>query len=108
MDEILALSEAGGEQVGVQVREQVEEQVEKTKCNNLINALYMCRTAQKREPILKQFGLTNLYKNYQSHIQVLIDKNLLEMTIPEKPKSSNQKYRTTEKGNLLLEMLSEV
>jgi len=32
----------------------------------------------------------------------LIDDSLIEMTIPEKPQSSKQKYRLTDKGKALL------
>jgi len=37
----------------------------------------------------------------------LLEENLIEMTIPDKPTSSNQKYRLTEKGKLFLKGLKE-
>jgi predicted transcriptional regulator len=38
-----------------------------------------------------------------SVLKPLLDSGLLEMTIPDKPRSSKQKYRLTDKGRALLE-----
>jgi len=40
----------------------------------------------------------NFRKNY---LQPALDNGLIELTIPEKPNSSKQKYRLTEKGYLI-------
>lgn len=37
-----------------------------------------------------------------SILKHLLDSGLLEMTIPDKPRSSKQKYRLTEKGRRFL------
>lgn len=107
LDEILTLYNSLGEQVGVQVREQVGVQVPSEKIKNLINILKSCQIPKKRVEILHFLKLTNHPKNYKSNVVPLIENGLLETTVPDKPKSSNQKYRTTEKGNLLLNILSE-
>ena len=39
-------------------------------------------------------------------IRRLVDQDIIEMTIPDKPRSSNQKYRLTEKGRAILKELS--
>jgi hypothetical protein len=39
-----------------------------------------------------------------SLLEPLLDAGLLEMTIPDKPRSSKQQYRTTEAGGQILEM----
>ncbi|MDA8125659.1 MAG: transcriptional regulator [Deltaproteobacteria bacterium] len=38
----------------------------------------------------------------------LLNDELLEMTIPDKPRSSKQKYRLTEKGRAVLESLKKL
>jgi len=38
----------------------------------------------------------------ESVLKPLLDRGLLEMTIPDKPHSSKQKYRITEKGRLVI------
>jgi ATP-dependent DNA helicase RecG len=106
LDEILATYTAFGEQVREQVREQVTSRVPIKKIHNLMNILRLCQKPQTRKSILESFGLTNLYKNYESHIVKLIEYNLLTRTIPDKPKSSKQKYKTTGIGDRLLEILS--
>jgi len=45
-----------------------------------------------------------IYKNrkFKRSLEKIITTGLLEMTMPEKPRSSRQKYRLTEKGRQLL------
>ncbi|MBN2570500.1 MAG: putative DNA binding domain-containing protein [Ignavibacteriales bacterium] len=106
LDEILLTYSIYGEQVREQVISQLYSIIDDNKINNFINVLTMCLIPKKREEILKVFGITNLFKNYESHILVMIDNELLERTIPDKPKSPKQKYRTTDKGKKLLNLLT--
>lgn len=83
-------------QVTGQVSEQVSEQVHKI--------LSACKSGEKsKKELLAAVGLSNAYLNYQRHIVPLLGKKILEMTIPDKPKSRLQKYRLTEKGENLIE-----
>jgi len=47
-------------------------------------------------------GRTNRTKFRDQVLKPLLESGLLEMTIPEKPQSSRQKYRLTEKGRVIL------
>lgn len=66
----------------------------------------MVRQPQDRQALLTHIGVTNQRKNYESHMLPLIEKQWLTMTIPNKPTSPNQKYLTTLKGRIILEILN--
>lgn len=58
--------------------------------------------AMSRGEIMNKLGLTD-EKHFRKHYQqTSIKLGLIEMTIPDKPTSSKQKYRLTEKGKQLL------
>lgn len=62
------------------------------------------RTARETGPAAIE-ALEDVRKNY---LQPLRDAGWLEMTIPDKPRSSRQKYRLTEKGRELQEYLRQM
>jgi hypothetical protein len=57
--------------------------------------------AQDTKSLMKKMGLSNRTKFKNKYINPLIDEGLLEMTIPDKPNSSLQKYLITELGKQL-------
>lgn len=82
-------------QVGVQDGVQVEVQEE-------LVILRYCLRPKKKIEILRQLKLFNNYDNFSRHIKPLIDKGFLSPTIPDKPNSSNQQYKTTPQGEITL------
>ncbi len=70
-----------------------------TKLVDLIDFLH---TEKTREELLSFLEMGNQTKNFNTNIKPLIDNEIIEMTIPDKPKSRNQKYRLTVKGEKLL------
>jgi len=71
----------------------------------VLRVLSHYETAQDAKSLMQKLGLSNRTKFKKKYINPLIDEGLLEMTIPDKPNSSLQKYRITElgkqfKGNL--------
>lgn len=80
-------------QVSIPVTEQV------------IMILKYCKIPKSRIEILDYIGITNQTKNYNTHVLPLLEQNLIEYTIKDTPKDRNQKYVTTERGNLLLASL---
>jgi len=50
----------------------------------------------------KKLNLANRENFRKNYLQPALEKELIELTIAEKPNSSKQKYRLTEKGNLML------
>lgn len=62
---------------------------------DIVNFCSVPRTAQE---ILSRLGVTNQTFNRKKHIQPLLDMGVLEMTNPDNPNASNQKYRKVRKG----------
>ncbi len=61
-----------------------------------------CIEPKSRDDIFDFLGISNHYKNYYKYMKPAIDNGWLVMTIPDKPKSKNQKYRTTATGLALI------
>jgi ATP-dependent DNA helicase RecG len=70
-----------------------------------VEILAACRTDQAVPDLLALVGRTNRTKFRTDLLIPLIEEGLVEMTIPDKPKSSKQRYRTTEKGQGVLAAL---
>jgi predicted HTH transcriptional regulator len=71
----------------------------------VLSVLSHYEIAQDAKSLMQKMGLSNRTKFKNKYINPLIDEGLLEMTIPDKPNSSLQKYRITELGKQLKEKL---
>jgi len=56
-----------------------------------------CSVPRSSKEILERVGITNHSKNRQTYIMSLVEAGYLEMTNPEHPNASNQKYRRSKK-----------
>jgi ATP-dependent DNA helicase RecG len=86
-----------GDQVGTKSglsREQVE-------------VLRLCRQEQPLVAMMKLVGRRNRTKFRDGLVKPLIKAGLLELTIPDKPRSRLQRYRTTEAGLAVLGLYDE-
>ncbi|NCD42255.1 MAG: transcriptional regulator [Bacteroidia bacterium] len=90
---IFPASEKNTTQATMQVTMQVTTQVE-----DLLKVFTGEHTRQGLQDKLNLANRENFRKNY---LQPALDNGLIELTIPEKPNSSKQKYRLTEKGYLI-------
>lgn len=63
-----------------------------------LQVLEFCKQPHSRKEILEYLDLSNHFDNYVRYIEPLLEKEWLEMTIPEKPTSGKQKYKSTKKG----------
>ena len=61
---------------------------------------------RSKQELLDVLGLRNAYLNYKRHIVPLLDQGLLAMTLPDKPTSRLQRYRTTAQGQALLAQIA--
>ena len=96
-DVIKYLDKKATEQVTEQATEQVTEQVKKL--------ILIMENAQSREELMQLLNLSHREYFRAEFLQKSIELELVELTIPDKPKSSKQKYRLTEKGKKLKEKL---
>ena len=98
-DEIIEV----GDQDSVQDSVQDSDQGSVRVYPKILLVIRYCLKAKTREGILAHIGLTNHTKNYKKYILPAINNKWITMTIPGKPTSKNQKYKTTNKGRKLIE-----
>ncbi len=92
-----------GEQVSGEVAGEVTGEVA-GEVMQLLEILPQPKTRAEMQNTLNLKGQANFRDRY---LQPALDNGLVEMTIPDKPRSSKQKYRLTVKGKELLEKLGE-
>ena len=68
-----------------------------------VDILQKCLSEKPLAALLEASGRSNRTKFRDQVLRPLLGHGWLEMTIPDKPTSSKQKYRLTEKGRALLE-----
>ena len=69
--------------------------------------LKLLRGEMSRREIREKLGLNNDEHFRKAYLLPSLDAGLIEMTIPDKPRSSKQKYRLTEAGKCLLKSVQE-
>jgi ATP-dependent DNA helicase RecG len=57
-----------------------------------------CLRPRKRREVMTALGLSNHFVHYLNYMKPLIDAGYLVLTVPDKPNSKNQQYRTTSDG----------
>ncbi|MFA7444458.1 MAG: KTSC domain-containing protein [Flavobacteriaceae bacterium] len=80
------------------IKERISESIKKV--------LIFCQDSKSRDEIFEKLGLYKNTKNHNHHIKPLIEAGWLNLTLPNKPTSKNQKYYTTETGKKLLLIIS--
>ncbi|MGM5484062.1 MAG: Fic family protein [Nanobdellota archaeon] len=80
-------------QVTPQVSDQVSDQA-----SDQVKILRFCKTEKSILEIMKLIGLKHRTYFRKNMLKPLLNKKLLELTIPDKPNSPNQKYVITRKG----------
>lgn len=68
-----------------------------------VHALSSALEPKSLQELLREAGRTNRTKFRDHVVRPLLEAGLLSMTIPEKPRSSRQQYRTTSSGRRLLD-----
>ena len=85
---VIPLTPIAVEKVGPQDTTQVTTQVA---------ILAFCKVPRSKAEIMEHCGYKNAKNFTQLHLRPLIESGQLQMTIPDKPRSRNQKYVTAQK-----------
>ena len=67
-----------------------------------VEILRLCRQEQPLVAMMKAVGRQNRTKFRDGFVKPLVEAGLLELTIPDKPRSRLQKYRLTPAGEVAL------
>jgi len=86
-------------------RHQVGTESALREIDNIENLIIYCSEIRSVVDMLTFMGLSDRTKFRNKYINPLLKAGILEMTIPDKPNSQNQKYRLTPKGLQLQEAL---
>ncbi len=84
------------------IKKQLKVEVSNLVIDRIIEILNYCVNPKSKEEMLNKVGLSNQTKNFNDNVKPAIDSGLLEMTMPDKPRSKNQQYITTDKGKRIL------
>ncbi len=57
-----------------------------------------CTRPQSLRELMRAVGVTHRAHFRSTHLEPLLQEGVVEMTNPENPQASNQKYRLTERG----------
>ena len=68
---------------------------------------YALEPVKKKELLEDCLKMSNQTKNFTTHIEPLMDMNLISMTLPDKPTSQLQKYYTSNLGKGVLHVIKE-
>ena len=74
---------------------------------NIDKLIIFCYNEPQLSDMLEFMGLKDRTKFRRKYIHPLLDTGILELTIPDKPKSQHQKYRLTAKGVEIAEKLKK-
>jgi len=96
---IITLLADASDQVSDQVSDQASDQASDQVAARVI--LY-CKQPRSAKEIMDMLQLKHRTKFRSTHLQPLMDHGCLEMTRPDKPHSSKQRYQLTGKGRKLL------
>ncbi len=88
------------EQVTGQVTEQVTEQVKRL--------IVIMDQPYSRNELMDKLGLSHREYFRKEYLQKALELDLITLTIPDKPKSSKQKYRLTHKGQALKQKIERL
>ena len=68
--------------------------------------VFVAESPRKSSEITEFLGMSRVYGNIARCLNALLDDKLIELTIPEKPRSRLQRYRVTRKGRQVAKLIA--
>jgi ATP-dependent DNA helicase RecG len=90
-------------EIARKITSQVTPQVTPQATPQVVAVLEAAQTARNREELQRAVGLRDREHFRKTYLEPLLVAGWLEMTIPDKPRSSKQGYRTTDLGRKVLD-----
>ena len=81
----------------------MQDDIQDTIQDKMLSLLEFCMVPRARYEIQTFMGLKNRSHFVKEYLTPLLGESLLEMTLPNKSTSRNQRYVTTQKGRELLD-----
>jgi len=75
-------------------KEMIQTEVEEKDDDGINNLIIFCKTPRTRKEICDYLGLSSVTYAIQTHVMPLVESGKIKLSIPDKPKSSKQKYYT--------------
>ena len=69
--------------------------------------IFVAASPRKSSEITEFLGMSRVYGNIARCLNALLDDKLIELTIPEKPRSRLQRYRVTRKGRQVAKLIAQ-
>jgi DNA-binding PadR family transcriptional regulator len=69
--------------------------------------VFVAESPRKSSEITEFLGMSRVYGNIARCLNALLDDKLIELTIPEKPRSRLQRYRVTRKGRQVAKLIAQ-
>jgi len=86
-----------------QAQDEAHDQAQDGLNDTEFKILESCKTAKSTQELLKILGYTSRTGNYKTALNNLLKSKLISMTIPDNPRSKNQKYMISKRGIRLLD-----
>ncbi|KPA15185.1 transcriptional regulator [Candidatus Magnetomorum sp. HK-1] len=90
-----------------EAHDEAHDQLYKKLSETELQILELCITPKKTSDLLNLLGYSSRTGNFKSALRHLLKNNLIQMTIPESPRSKKQKYEISHKGKKYLHFKSK-
>tara|TARA_R110000737_G_scaffold302529_1_gene309628 strand:+ start:499 stop:2121 length:1623 start_codon:yes stop_codon:yes gene_type:complete len=106
IDDIIAFSNEVSDQVSDQASAQVKEVLDRELHSKVEPLLIAVLNWNKRSEIMKELGISNHSTHREKYLDPLLDLAWVHMEYPETPTSPKQRYKITDAGKRILDLIT--